>query len=74
MHDLLIKQVRKSKGKQESPSLGLTDNQSVKKESVTKEKGIDDNKRIQGRKRFVVTDTLDLILAISVCPANTGER
>lgn len=74
IHDSLIKQVRKSKGKEESPSLGLIDSQSVKTASVTKEKGIDGNKRVQGRKRFIVTDTLGLILAISVCPANTGER
>lgn len=74
IHDLLIKQVRKSKGKPASPSLGLLDSQSVKTASVTKEKGIDGNKKVQGRKRFIVTDTLGLILAISVCPANTGER
>ncbi len=74
IHDALIKQVRKNKGKEESPSLGLIDSQSVKTASVTKEKGIDGHKRVQGRKRFIVTDTLGLILAISVCPANTGER
>lgn len=74
IHDILIKQVRKSKQKEISPSLGLIDSQSVKTASVTQEKGIDGNKKVQGRKRFIVTDTLGLILAISICPANIGER
>ena len=41
---------------------------------MTKEKGIDGHKKISGRKRFIVTDTLGLILAISITPANTAER
>jgi hypothetical protein len=42
------------------------DSQSVKTASVTQEKGIEGNKKIQGRKRLIITDTLGLILAISV--------
>jgi putative transposase len=42
--------------------------------SVTKQKGIDGNKKINGRKRFIVTDTLGLVLAIFIAPANIGER
>lgn len=32
------------------------------------------NKKIQGRKRFIVTDVLGLLLALSVTEANVGER
>ena len=32
------------------------------------------NKRIQGRKRFIVTDVLGLLLALSITEANVGER
>jgi putative transposase len=74
IHDLLLNKVREKKGKKPSPSLGLVDSQSVKTASMTKEKGIDGNKKISGRKRFIVTDTLGLILAIFITPANTAER
>jgi len=57
IHDTLREKVRLKKGKQVSPSLGLVDSQSVKTASVTKEKGIDGNKKVAGRKRFILTDT-----------------
>ena len=69
-----MKKVRLKKGKQSSPSLGLVDSQSVKTHSMTKEKGFDGGKSINGRKRFIVTDTLGLVLAIIVVSANVGER
>ncbi len=74
MHEQLLAKVREKKGKPASPSLGLVDSQSIKTASVTKEKGIDGNKKINGRKRFIVTDTLGLILAIFIAPAHMGER
>lgn len=74
IHEHLLAKVRKKKGKQASPSLGLLDSQSVKTASATEEKGIDGHKKVQGRKRFIVTDTIGLILAIFIAPANMGER
>ena len=32
------------------------------------------NKKIQGRKQFIVTDVLGLLLALSITEANIGER
>jgi putative transposase len=53
----------------------------VKTASMTKEKGIDGNKKISGRKRFIITDTSRCALssarpnfAIFITPANTAER
>lgn len=74
IHDQLVLKVRQQAGREESPSLGLLDSQSVKSMSLTKEKGFDGNKRINGRKRFILTDGLGLVLALSVTPAHTGER
>lgn len=74
IHDCLRERVRLSKGKEASPSLGLVDSQSVKTASVTMEKGIDGNKKVVGRKRFILTDTLGLILSIVIVAANVGER
>jgi putative transposase len=73
-HDKLRDMVRKKAGKKQSPSLGLIDSQSVKTSSVTKDKGIDGNKKINGRKRHVMTDTLGLVMAIIVLPANVNDR
>lgn len=74
LHDELRQQVREKKGKEASPSLGLVDSQSVKTASVTEEKGLDGNKKVNGRKRFLLTDTLGLIMGILIVAANVGER
>jgi putative transposase len=74
IHDSLREKVRIKKGKQISPSLGLVDSQSVKTASLTREKGVDGNKKVNGRKRFILTDTLGLILGILIVAANVGER
>jgi putative transposase len=62
------------KAKRKVQSLGLVDSQSVKTASVTEEKGLDGNKKVAGRKRFILTDTLGLIIGILIVAANTGER
>ncbi|MGI8468433.1 MAG: transposase [Pyrinomonadaceae bacterium] len=74
LHDTLREKARIKKGKEISPSLGLVDSQSVKTASVTTEKGLDGNKKVNGRKRFILTDTLGLIIGILIVAANTGER
>ncbi len=74
MHDTLREQVRVKKGRQECPSLGLIDSQSVKTASVTAEKGLDGNKKVIGRKRFILTDTMGLMMGVLIAAANTGER
>ncbi len=74
IHDAVRERVRLKKGKEVSPSLGLVDSQSVKTASVTTEKGIDGNKKVNGRKRFILTDTLGLIMGVLIVAANVGER
>ncbi len=74
IHDRLREQVQVKKGKKVSPSLGLVDSQSVKTASVTTEKGVDRNKKVNGRKRFMLTDTLGLMMGILIVAANVGER
>jgi putative transposase len=70
IHDQLREQVRIKKGKEISPSLGLIDSQSVKTAAVTLEKGIDANKKVVGRKRFILTDTLGLMMGVLTFGAN----
>ena len=62
IHQLLYEKVRIKEKREISPSLGLLDSQSVKTASLTTAKGLDANKKINGRKRFVVTDTVGWII------------
>jgi len=74
IHQLLYEKVRIKENRQVSPSLGLLDSQSVKTASLTEIKGLDANKKINGRKRFIVTDTLGWIIGLMVVAASVQER
>ena len=63
--------VRKKSGKHQSPSVGIIDSQSIKSCSYGGEKrGIDGNKKINGRKRHIITDSNGLLLSVLVHAAN----
>lgn len=63
--------VRTKLGRDTSPSVGIIDSQSVKSASYGGEcKGIDGNKKINGRKRHIITDTNGLLLSVVVHAAN----
>lgn len=65
---------RERQGKSATPSMLSIDGQSVKAGPLTSlAKGIDGNKKINGRKRHVVTDTLGLVWGVVVGPANEAD-
>ena len=65
---------RKRAGKEASPSLLSIDSQSVKVAPfISEETGVDGNKKIKGRKRHVVTDTLGLVWGVVVHAANRAD-
>lgn len=67
----LVTKERLRQGREAEPTVGAIDSQSVKKSGFIKlDTGIDGNKLVNGRKRFLVVDTLGLPLAIFVCAAN----
>jgi len=74
VHDVTHEKVRKSFGKESSPSLGLMDSQSVKTSSMTIEKGFDGNKQVNGRKRHIMTDTMGFLMALVIHNANINDR
>lgn len=66
LKDLVAKE-RVRQGKEAEATAGAIDSQSVRKVAFIKlDTGIDGNKYVNGRKRFLVVDTL----AIFVCAAN----
>ncbi len=71
--DALRGQIRTEAGRQETPSAACIDTQSVKTTEIGGPSGYDGNKKIDGRKRHIVVDTLGLLIAVAVTAANLDD-
>ncbi|MEU8517331.1 IS5 family transposase [Kitasatospora sp. NPDC048722] len=76
IRDALRGKVRKADGRDVEPSTGLIDSQSVRTADTVPAatRGFDAGKKAKGRKRFTVTDTLGLLLAVHVVEASIQDR
>jgi putative transposase len=66
--------VRAAEGKQCRPTAAILDSQTVKSDPHGGVVGYDAAKRIKGRKRHLLVDTLGLVLGVLVTAANVPER
>lgn len=74
LHDHLRSELRAQEGRRPQPSAAIMDSQSVKTVSATTERGFDAGKKIVGRKRHVLVDTLGLVWLLVIHPANIQDR
>jgi putative transposase len=60
--------------KKKSPSAAIIDSQSIKVAEQSGERGYDAGKKINGRKRHILVDTMGLILSVVVHRADIQDR
>lgn len=74
LNDALRLCTRREEGRRDQPSAAVLDSQSVKSDGHGGPVGYDAGKRIKGRKRHLLVDTLGLLLGVAVTPASCPER
>lgn len=74
INDVLAMAARRQEGRKAEPSAGVIDSQSVKTTESGGPSGYDAGKKVKGRKRHVVTDTLGFVLSCIVHKADIQDR
>ncbi|MEU3756892.1 IS5 family transposase [Streptomyces olivoreticuli] len=75
-HDRLRGRLRQAEGREVEPTAAVIDSQSVKGAASVPAatRGYDGGKKINGRRRHVITDCLGLLLMVLVTAANVTDR
>jgi transposase len=78
IHDALYVATRQAAGREASPTAAIIDSQSAKagskRGSAIDPQGFDAGKKVTGRKRHILVDTLGLLLGVSILPADIKNR
>lgn len=68
---MLLRTVRRQMGREETPGVGIIDSRCIKSSlHVDRDRDIDENKKVKGRKENIVVDTLGLPMGIVIHEAN----
>jgi putative transposase len=73
LNDEIRMAVRRKEGRQEQASAMIIDSQSVKSAEGGAERGYDGGKKVNGRKRNLIVDTLGLVVKAKVTAANLQD-
>ena len=74
MHDRLRQQWRERVGRAPEPTAAIIDSQSTRSTAQGGNTGFDAGKKVKGRKRNLVVDTLGLLLAVTITAASVQDR
>ena len=76
LHDRLRGKVREQAGREAEPTAAVIDSQSVKADAVVGagSRGYDGGKKINGRRRHLICDTVGLLLMINVTSGDVTDR
>jgi putative transposase len=74
VNTILREKVRQRAGHDATPSAAIVDAQSVKTTLVKGERGFGAGKKVNGRKRHIVVDTLGLLLLVLVTTGNVQDK
>jgi transposase len=74
LNDALRSVVRCEEDRKHAPSAAVLDSQTVRSDGHGGAVGYDAGKKTKGRKRFILVDTLGMLLGVAIAPADTPER
>jgi transposase len=74
IHDRLRAQWRDREDHDDAPPAAILDSQSTRNSPQDGDSGFDAGKKIKGRKRSLIVDTLGLLLAVSISAARAQDR
>lgn len=74
IHTDLRQKVRQKEGRDPEPSAAIIDSQSVKTTVIGGERGYDAGKKVNGRKRHLLVDTIGMVMMVVVHAAGIQDR